>query len=421
MSIGDGTLLGLATALGCGLLIGIERERRKGSGPARALAGVRTFTLAALTGAVAQSLGQPLLVGAGGVLILALAAIGYFYDRRTRGRASDPGVTTELALFVTFLLGVTAIEHASLAAAAAVVVAILLAARSELHRFSTEVLNADELRDALLLFGAALVVLPLLPGRPLEWLAGVDPHRLWGLVVLLMALQAAGYVALRIAGARLGLALSGLVSGFVSSTATVAAMGARARAEPRLLSACVAGALFSNVATPIELALVAVTISPAALPVIAPALAAAALAAAAVALVSLRAAVRGSHARRPSGRAFSLSTALAFATLLTAVTAAASFTTARYGGAAAGVTAALAGFVDVHAAAASVFSLAASDKIPPATLLLPVLIAFTTNTVSKLVAAWAAGGPRYALRVAGGLLVVTAAVWAPWLASAGER
>jgi len=53
MSIGDGTLLGFATALGCGLLIGIERERRKGSGPARALAGVRTFTLAALTGAVA--------------------------------------------------------------------------------------------------------------------------------------------------------------------------------------------------------------------------------------------------------------------------------------------------------------------------------------------------------------------------------
>lgn len=36
----------LASALGCGLLMGIERERRKGSGPHRALAGVRSFTLA---------------------------------------------------------------------------------------------------------------------------------------------------------------------------------------------------------------------------------------------------------------------------------------------------------------------------------------------------------------------------------------
>jgi uncharacterized membrane protein (DUF4010 family) len=187
------------------------------------------------------------------------------------------------------------------------------------------------------------------------------------------------------------------------------------------MSACVAGAFFSSVATPIQLVLVAVTISPAALSVVAPTLAAAVVAATAVALISLRAPVRGIHARRPSGRAFGLPTALVFATLLTAATAAASFATARYGSAAAAVTAALTGFVDVHAAAASVFSLAAGGKIAPATVLLPMLIAFTTNTVSKLVAAWVAGGPRYALRVAGGLLVVTAAVWAPWVASEAAR
>jgi uncharacterized membrane protein YhiD involved in acid resistance len=46
MGLGEATLTGLGVALGCGLLIGIERERRKGSGPRRAIAGVRTFTLA---------------------------------------------------------------------------------------------------------------------------------------------------------------------------------------------------------------------------------------------------------------------------------------------------------------------------------------------------------------------------------------
>ncbi|WP_302175611.1 MgtC/SapB family protein [uncultured Hydrogenophaga sp.] len=43
----------LSCALGCGMLVGIERERRKGSGPHRALAGLRTFTLTCVMGAAA--------------------------------------------------------------------------------------------------------------------------------------------------------------------------------------------------------------------------------------------------------------------------------------------------------------------------------------------------------------------------------
>jgi uncharacterized membrane protein (DUF4010 family) len=414
MSGGDGTPLGLGVALGCGLLIGIERERRKGRGPSRALAGVRTFTLASLAGAIAQALGQPLLVGAGAALILALTVIAYRNERRARTSATDPGVTTELALFVTFLLGVTAIDHPSIAAGGAVVVATLLTARSELHRFS-DALRANELRDALFLGGAALVVLPLVPNHPIDWLAGMNPRRLWGLVVLLMGLQAAGYVTLRVAGAHLGLALSGLASGFVSSIATIAAMGARARAEPSLLSACVSGALFSNIATMLQLTVVAAALYPPALAAMAPSLGVGTLAAGGVAALSLRKQPARVHATRPSGHAFSLPAALTFATLLTAVTAAVSFATAHYGASAAGAAAAFAGFVDVHAAAASAVSLAAGGKIPPGGVVLPVLIAWTTNSISKFVAAWGTGGRRYALRVGAGLLALAAAVWAPWL------
>jgi uncharacterized membrane protein (DUF4010 family) len=414
MSGPDDTLLGLGVALGCGLLIGIERERRKGSGPTRALAGVRTFTLASLAGGVAQALGQPLLVGAGATLILALIVVAYRNERQARVSVSDPGVTTELALFVTFLLGVLAIAHPSIAAGGAVVIASLLTARSELHRFSTEVLHTDELRDALFLGGCALVVLPLVPNHPIDWLGGVNPRRLWSLVVLLMALQAAGYIALRIAGPHFGLPLSGLASGFVSSTATVAAMGARARAEPTLLAACVSGALFSNVGTLLQLALVAAALYAPALAALAPSLGIGTVVAGGAAALSLRTQHVHVHAANPSGRPFSLRAALIFATLVTGITAATSFATARYGASAAGATAAAAGFVDVHAAAASVVSLAAGGKLPPSAVLLPVLIAFTTNSISKFVAAWGTGGGRYALRVGAGLLALVAAVWAPW-------
>jgi len=107
----ESILLGFAAALGGGLLIGIERERRKGAGPQRAPAGVRTFTLAALAGAGAQALAQPILIVVGAVLIAALVSISYW-----RNRTRDPGVTTELALLVTYLLGIMAMEHPAVSA-----------------------------------------------------------------------------------------------------------------------------------------------------------------------------------------------------------------------------------------------------------------------------------------------------------------
>ena len=47
-------VVGFLVALGVGLLIGIDRERKKGDGPTRQAAGLRTFTLASLAGATAQ-------------------------------------------------------------------------------------------------------------------------------------------------------------------------------------------------------------------------------------------------------------------------------------------------------------------------------------------------------------------------------
>jgi uncharacterized membrane protein (DUF4010 family) len=408
--IAQDTLLGLAAALGAGLLIGIERERRKGIGPHRALAGVRTFTLAALAGAGAQLTGHPLLVVTGAALIVALAAIGYW-----RERSRDPGVTTEVALFVTYVIGVAAMGRPSLAAGGAVVVTALLASRGSLHRFSVDVLSQSELRDGLLFCGAALVVLPLLPAQGAAWLPAVNPRRLWRLIVLFMGLQAVGYVALRAAGPRLGLALSGLASGFVSSTATIAALGARAQEAPELRGACVSGALFSTVATVVLLAVVAVTVSPDGLHLLGPSLVAGLIAAVAVAGLSLRHRPATAAEAMGRGRAFNLFYAIGFAVLLSVVTAAMAYLTRRFGQVALPVGAALTGFFDVHAAATSVLSVAADARLPPAELVRSVLLAFTTNTISKLVAGASAGGLAYGARVAAGLIVVALAIWASLL------
>lgn len=405
--------IGLAAALGSGLLIGIERERRKGRGAQRDIAGVRTFAITALVGAAAQLSAQTALVTAGALLVAALAAIGYW-----RSRSHDPGITTKLALFVTYLIGVTAMAHPQIATGVAVVVTGLLAARSRLHRFSTQVLTGEEIHGALVLAGSALVILPLIPGHPLPAWAGIEPRALWRLAVLLMALQAGGHVALRLAGPRLGLALSGLASGFVSSTATIASMGARARQTPALQAACVAGALSSNIATVLQLTLVAVAVQPAVLRVIAPNLLGAGLATALAAGWSL---LRARDERLPDqadGPVFSFRKSVGFALLLSVTAAAMAWLNQHVGSTAATWGAALAGFADAHAASASAFALAgAGHPQAMADVRLPMLLAVSTNSLSKLGAAWVMGGAAYGWRVSAGLLAMLVGGWLPyWLA-----
>ena len=75
-------------------------------------------------------------------------------------------------------------------------------------------------------------------------------------MILIMAIDGAGYIAMRTMGARYGLPIVGLASSFVSSTATIGAMGARVARSRAVLAAALAGAVLSTVATIIEMAIV---------------------------------------------------------------------------------------------------------------------------------------------------------------------
>jgi uncharacterized membrane protein (DUF4010 family) len=247
----DPVILNLAVALGIGLLIGAERERRKGEGPTRSPAGIRTFTVASLAGAISFIVGGQVLLAIATAGVILLTAAAYW-----RGHEADPGLTTEIALIVTTLLGGLSMQMPALAAGLGVTIAGLLVARSRLHHFVGAVLTEDELRDALILAGATLVVLPLLPDRPMGPFGALNPRSIWILVILVMAISAAGYIAVRMLGARFGLPIAGLASGFISSTATIGAMGARAKKSTGVLAAAVAAAVLSTVATIVQMTIV---------------------------------------------------------------------------------------------------------------------------------------------------------------------
>lgn len=390
----------LAAALGCGLLMGLERERRKGQGPGRALAGMRSFTLASLMGAASMLLGQVWLTVVGAAFIAALGVIAYWRDR-----SDDPGVTTEIALLLAYLIGALCTWSVPLAAGAAVGVTGLLAARTPMHRFARDWLQAGELRDGLILCALALIAVPLLPDRAL-WGPALNPRTIATLLVLLLAIQALAHLARRLLQARHALVLSSLAAGFVSSTATIATLGMQVRegAAPARVQA--GAALLSCVGTLVQLLAVAAAVQPLWLPVLwLPALGGTAVVACWGAWM-VRSDVSAREMALPprDTRMFSLRTAAVVALLLGGIQAAVHGLSLWWGpaGMLAGVL--LGALVDLHAAAAAVLV-----QAPPAggdvALLQALMGALLVHNLSKCVTAALSGGRAYLLAFAPGVLM----------------
>ncbi len=235
MVIDSSFWLNLAVALGIGLLIGAERERNRGEPGDQSIAGIRTFTIASLVGAISMMLNIWLLVTS--LFCVTIFAATASFIKRDK----EAGLTSEVTLVFTVILGGLAMSAPALAASLAVSAAILLAAKDPIHVFVRGVVTKDEMIDFLILAAATLIVLPLVPNELIGPFDAINPHNLWLIVILVMLIGALGHLALRLLGQRIGLPLVGLVSGFVSSIATVGAMGERARQTPSLMASSVAG------------------------------------------------------------------------------------------------------------------------------------------------------------------------------------
>ena len=404
----DPPLLNMAIAVAVGALIGAERERRKGVGPGRAPAGIRTFTLTSIAGAVAFTLGGILLLAVATASVALMVVVSYW-----RSKDGDPGLTTEVVLVLTALLGGLCVQSPQLAAAMAVTVTVLLYAKQWLHNLVTSLISKRELDDALIFAAAAFVVLPLVPDRQMGPYMALNPHTIWIVIVLVMGISAAGYVAVRLLGARFGLPLSGALSGFISSTATIGAMGSRAKQSIALLSACVAGAVLSTVATIAQMALVVAATSMPTLVSLSSSLVLAGVAAIVygVAFTVLSMGRPGSDEAQTNG-AFRLGTAVSFGSILAVILVISAGLQATLGESGVILAAMVAGLVDTHAAAISVASLVASGKVSPQDAVVPILAGLTSNTLTKIVIAASSGGWAFAVRVVPGLVVVVLAAWA---------
>jgi len=405
--IAEVSVMPLAVALGIGLMLGIERERHKGEGPGREAAGLRTFALVTLLGALSLRVGGEVMLAVGAGFVGLSTLLAY-----RRSQSEDPGLTTEVALLLAFLLGALAQDEPGLAAGLGVAVTILLSSQGRLHALARDTLSEQEIHDGLVLAAAALIVLPLLPDRAVGPGDILNPFTVWRLVVLVMVVSSAAYIALRLIGPRIGLPLAGFAGGFASSTATIATMGAKARKSPDLLRPAVAAGVMSTVATVAFTAIVVTTLNADLLPRLALPLGFAGVAALAYgAAFSLRSARASTTSDERPEKVFELRDAFVIAAAISGLLIVASLLEDALGRSGALVAVAVAGFADAQTSAASAAALAAEGRLAPADAVFGLLAGMTANTVSKAAVALAVGGRRYAVQIWPGLVLVIVAAW----------
>lgn len=423
-------LAGLAIALGTGLLIGLQRGwAQRERAPGQRLAGLRTFALIGLLGGLCGLLSATL--GAAPVVagLLAVAAAMLMGWRETVRQEGNLSLTSAVAALVTFVLGALAtLGQAQVAAAAAVVTAALLQLKPVLHA-SLARLTELELRSGLQLGLISLVVLPVLPDRGFGPWQVLNPAELWWSVVLLAVLSFAGFVLMRWAGPRRGIAVTALLGGLVSSTATTATLARWTREAPGLAGLAAGGVVLACAAMFARMAVLVAVVAPgfgaaalAALMAMAvtgacwglwqvrshpmpvdtdrPAAAPPATAGAAAGPAGGGDAVSagaGGAATAPAlavANPLRLRLALQFALFLAGVLLAGRFLAERFGEAGLIASAAVAGLVDVDAITLTVSRLARDGVVADRSATWALFVAAAVNQLTKLgLAAWLAG-PR---------------------------
>lgn len=409
----------IGLALGIGFIIGVERgwsTRTLESGSRTA--GIRTFALIGLLAGISAELAGPLgaavpIVAFLGVLVL--AAAGYLLGVR-QGNA-DIGLTTEVAMLLTFALAAYAVlGDATIAASAAVVTVALLRLKPELHRLLAAI-DRLELNSAIRLLVISVVILPLLPDRGFGPGGVVNPYALWWMVVLISVLSFIGYFAIKLAGPGRGTILAGLLGGLASSTAATLGFSRMARRAPALATPFAAGIGFACTIMFARILIVAGVVDRELVWVLALPLGAMAAVLLIATLILARAAKASSEPLALEiGDPADIPAALKFGVFLLALAILSHYLQRYFGASGMYALALVAGLADVDALTLTLAQSlsSAGDGSARATVALAIVLGAISNTAVKAVmASWIGGrglairvAPAFALAVLAGILVV---------------
>ena len=220
---------GLAILLGA--LIGTERQFAAGSAE-KYFGGIRTFVFVALAGAIAALINDSHVPGfflmsfaGASILVLVSHVISVW-------RGADEGTTTEIVTPLVFGLGgLCWWQHYSLAIALSIAVLFFLSSKRLMHSL-TEHLSYEDIRASVTLLVLTFIILPLVPNRGMGPFDALNPYRIWLFVILVGTLSFAAYVTLRVFRRTMGVVVTGVLGGIVSSTAATMTLAKRSQETP---------------------------------------------------------------------------------------------------------------------------------------------------------------------------------------------
>jgi uncharacterized membrane protein (DUF4010 family) len=343
---------------------------------------VRTFALVALLGTLAASAGDPTWTVPVG--LAAVAAMLIVAHSREPAR-EDPGTTTVVAALVCYLLGVLAgAGEPALAGGLAIGVTALLYFKPEIEGLSTA-LKRQEQVSVLQFLIVTFIVLPILPDRGYGPYEALNPRNIWLMVVLVSGIGLASYVALRAAGSRPGVLMTGILSGLLSSTAATVLYARRSRESAAMERLAFAVVPLANLVPLARIAVLAAVVAPALLASLAPLLGAALAAGLGVAAFLLRGVERGDAPVPESANPAEMGTALRFGAVYAIVLLAAAWLADVAGHRGLYAAALAAGIVDIDPIVLSALNLFSAADLPARAAVAMIALAYFANVAFKLV------------------------------------
>ena len=342
---------------------------------------MRTFALVALLGTLAASAGEPqwtVPVGLAAVAAMLIVA----YSREPAHE--DPGTTTVVAALVCYLLGVLAgVGEPALAGALAIGVTALLYFKPEIEGVSTA-LKRHEQVSILQFLVVTFIVLPILPDRGYGPYAALNPRNIWLMVVLVSGIGLASYVALRAAGSRHSVLMTGILSGLLSSTAATVLYARRSRESAAMERLAFAVVPLANLVPLARIAVLAAVVAPALLWSLAPLLGAALAAGLGAAVFFVRGVERGDAPVPESANPAEMGTALRFGALYAIVLLAAAWLADVAGHRGLYAAALAAGMVDIDPIVLSALKLFNAGDVPERAAVAMIALAYLANVAFKL-------------------------------------
>ena len=228
------TVYRLACALAIGLIIGLQRENTYQAVDEMHPAGIRTFSITGVLGALAALMSMQMGSAAPFVGLLLVLGVVLGATHISNASRSYTGITTSVAMIAVYMLGGLC-QYGKILESVGVAVCVLglLALKDPLHTFAHKV-SKDDIIATLKFALISAVILPILPEKAYgpPGLEVLSPYKIWIFVCLISGISFIGYFLIKWIGPGKGIGLTGFLGGLASSLALTLNLSQRSKQNP---------------------------------------------------------------------------------------------------------------------------------------------------------------------------------------------